>query len=354
MIREKTDSRSACFRRSIFPISKIPFIYDSVLHASSTLSKLNEFTTMIRSFSAQLETRNAYELGEHIASQSGLLKELYTDRTPEGVARYENIQELLNGMKEFTDQADENGDVPFRSLADFLIDVALLTDVDNEVENVEGTVSLMTIHAAKGLEFPYVNIVGLEENLFPSQFVLNSREELEEERRLFYVALTRAEKQVTLSYAITRYRWGQLQYCEPSRFIEEIDPAYLDKPEYDRNPRMPQVDFSDERSGFFGRSNGNSIKKITSPPTKKTSTPTSLPPRNFKPVGSVVPEGGSAEGPFASAAEIVVGLEVMHEKFGKGKVLSVEGKAPDVKATIFFPSAGQKQLLLKFAKLRIA
>lgn len=320
--------------------------------SGSTFTKLQEFATLIKSFSVQLETRNAYEIGEHIAMQSGLLKELYTDRTPEGVARYENIQELLNGIKEFTDQPEADV-TEFRSLADFLIDVALLTDVDNDKDQEGGTVSLMTIHSAKGLEFPYVNIVGLEENLFPSQFVLNSREELEEERRLFYVALTRAEKKVTLSYATTRYRWGQLQFCEPSRFIEEINPIYLDKPEPQRPSRPSAIDFSSERGNFFGKSTFPKSEKKNVEPPVKTSTPVSLPPRNFKPVTTASNISSPDSGPFASAEEINVGVEVMHEKFGKGKVLVIEGKAPDLKATVFFPTAGQKQLLLKFAKLKL-
>lgn len=198
----------------------------------ATFNKLSDFMMMIKSFEVQLNTQNAYELGNHIATSSGLMRELYTDKSPEGVARHENIQELLNGMKEFTDRelaaeliADEKPDV---SLGAFLQDIALLTDSEEGENDDTNKVSLMTIHSAKGLEFPYVHIVGLEENLFPSQLSLSSRDDLEEERRLFYVALTRAEKKVTLSYSTSRYRWGNLISCEPSRFIEEVDSKYLD------------------------------------------------------------------------------------------------------------------------------
>lgn len=321
--------------------------------SGASYNKLAEFVMMIKSFQVQLSAMNAYDLGHHIASHSGLLKDLYADRTPEGVARYDNVQELLNGMKEFTDREtlDNNAAV---GLSDFLIDVALLTDADSDDKEDNDKVSMMTIHGAKGLEFPYVNIVGMEENLFPSQLSLNSREEMEEERRLFYVAITRAEKRATLSYALSRYRWGQLSYCEPSRFIEEIDEQYLDLPRAEALRSVtPKIDFRQERMGF-GKSTTtggfNEPQKRasvpTEPPLKKESV---LPPANFKKVASAqVPMFDQV----ASSDEILEGVEVMHEKFGKGKVLKVEGNAPDIKATIFFPSAGQKQLLLKFAKLK--
>ncbi len=195
-------------------------------------TKLQEFVTMVKSFAMMHHTKSAFDLATLIATSSGILKDLYADKTPEGVSRYENIQELLNAIKEFTEAAppNEDGELSFRSLGEFMEDVSLLTDVDNDKddENNNDKVSLMTIHSAKGLEFPYVYIVGLEENLFPSQMALNAREDLEEERRLFYVALTRAEKRATLSFAETRYRWGQLVSAEPSRFIEEIEDKFID------------------------------------------------------------------------------------------------------------------------------
>jgi DNA helicase-2/ATP-dependent DNA helicase PcrA len=329
--------------------------------SGSAMNKVNEFVNLIRSFAVHLESKNAYDLGHQIASECGLLKELYSDRSPEGVSRYENIQELLNGMKEFSDKINPDFPDSINTLSDFLIDVALLTDADKDDENDEGKVSLMTIHAAKGLEFPYVNVVGLEENLFPSQLSINSREELEEERRLFYVALTRAEKRATLSYALTRYRWGQLQYCEPSRFIEEIDEEFLDLPAPEKTTSSSaRVNFNDERSGFFGRNTSFEQAIERTPAKKEVSKPVAnipvtpfVPPKNFKKINTTSPATMMPIGDFAGANEIQEGVEVIHEKFGKGKVLSVEGNTPDLKATIFFPSAGQKQLLLKFAKLKL-
>jgi DNA helicase-2/ATP-dependent DNA helicase PcrA len=319
----------------------------------ATWNKINEFITMIKSFRVALDARNAYELGHQIASESGLLKDLYSDRTPEGVARYENIQELLNGMKEFSDRVDEANPLQINTLSDFLIDVALLTDADQDKGEDNDRVSLMTIHASKGLEFPYVNIVGLEENLFPSQLSINSREEMEEERRLFYVALTRAEKKATLSYALTRYRWGQLSYCEPSRFIEEIDEQYLELPS--ESPKPTSTRFDNERSQFFGPQNRFSQKPAQAPPAKVVhNEPPAVPfvpPRNFKKVNPTSAQANG--GDFSPAEDILVGAEVLHEKFGKGKVIALDGAAPDIKATIFFPKEGQKQLLLRFAKLKV-
>ncbi|MFN0032736.1 MAG: ATP-dependent helicase [Flavobacteriales bacterium] len=328
----------------------------------ASLSKVMDFVTLIKSFQVHLENMNAYDLGHHIASESGLLKDLYSDRTPEGVSRYENVQELLNAMKEFSDTVDTENPDKLNVMSDFLLDVALLTDVDNDKGEDVPTVSLMTIHGSKGLEFPFVNIVGLEENLFPSQLSINSREEMEEERRLFYVALTRAEKKATLSYAQTRYRWGQLQYCEPSRFIEEIDEQYLDMPAPEKSNATRVVDFNEARGGFFG--DGNRFVKRTSPPVsthreplKKSADEPPLiafaPPKNFKKVAGDTTAIAMPEGDWATTADLNEGTEVMHEKFGKGKVLTVEGAGIDAKVTVFFPSAGQKQLLMKFAKLKV-
>ena len=211
--------------------------------------KLQDFATMVQGFATRLDTANAFDLGHHIAQHTGLLRELHKDKTPEGVARYENVEELLAGMKEFSDEVDPTNPDAIRTMGDFLVDVALLTDADQD-DGDDDKVSLMTIHAAKGLEYPYVYVVGLEENLFPSQMALNTREELEEERRLFYVALTRAEKKATLSYALTRYRWGQLIQNEPSRFIEEIDEQYLNLPTVSAKRPEP-FDFNSARTSFY-------------------------------------------------------------------------------------------------------
>jgi DNA helicase II / ATP-dependent DNA helicase PcrA len=300
---------------------------------SGTKNRLQQFAQMILSFKTLLKEKLAYEAASEIASLSGILKELYSDKTPEGVSRYENIQELLNGIKDFTEKNIESN-----TLSDFLIDVALLTDADQEDKESNDKVSLMTVHSAKGLEFKYVYIVGMEENLFPSQLSLNSRTELEEERRLFYVALTRAEKKAFLSYATTRYRWGNLISCEPSRFIEEVPEEFLDLPK-----EKAEASFDDEISSY------NSPKKFYAKSTApKQETPTFKAPKNLKKIDTV-----SSSSTATQAINISVGNNVMHEKFGKGKVLSVEGATPNQKATIFFPEHGQKQLLLKFAKLEV-
>ena len=303
--------------------------------------KLQDFATMISGFATRLETASAFDLGHHIAQHTALLRELHKDKTPEGVARYENVEELLAGMKEFSDAVDPANPDALRTMGDFLVDVALLTDADQD-DGDDDKVSLMTIHAAKGLEFPYIYVVGLEENLFPSQMALNTREELEEERRLFYVALTRAEKRATLSYALTRYRWGQLIQNEPSRFIEEIDEQYLNLPTV--SARRPEpFDFNTARTSFY--------KPMPSGSGPRTTTP---PKPGMKKVAASAP-GAAAESGVAPAASggIAPGVEVKHARFGKGKVLKLEGEEPNVKATVFFPSAGQKQLLLKFAKLEV-
>ena len=303
--------------------------------------KLQDFATMISGFATRLETASAFDLGHHIAKHTALLRELHKDKTPEGVARYENVEELLAGMKEFSDTVDPANPDALRTMGDFLVDVALLTDADQD-DGDDDKVSLMTIHAAKGLEFPYIYVVGLEENLFPSQMALNTREELEEERRLFYVALTRAEKRATLSYALTRYRWGQLIQNEPSRFIEEIDEQYLNLPTV--SARRPEpFDFNTARTSFY--------KPMPSGSGPRTTT---QPKPGMKKVSASAP-GAAAESGVAPASSggIAPGVEVKHARFGKGKVLKLEGEEPNVKATVFFPSAGQKQLLLKFAKLEV-
>ncbi|MCW5899289.1 MAG: UvrD-helicase domain-containing protein [Flavobacteriales bacterium] len=336
---------------------------------SGTRKALAEFVTMVKSFQAQLPTHSAAMLGEEIARRSGILKDLFTDKTPEGVSRYENIQELLAGMKEFSDAQAEGTDLP-RTLSDFLIDVALLTDADNEDPNDTDRVSLMTIHAAKGLEFPYVFVVGLEEDLFPNMMSVQSRADLEEERRLFYVALTRAEKRCTLSYAMSRYKWGNLTAGEPSRFIDEIDEKFLEMPK--ANDRVgfgaargtppwarKNVGFGPNPGEFasgkpvYGREERAPVSPRPNAPQRRPGPPTSPKPGKLKRITS---EGRPLEATSslgADSPEIAEGMTVAHERFGKGKVLKVEGRAPDLKATVFFPSAGQKQLLLRFAKLEV-
>ncbi|WP_028295516.1 ATP-dependent helicase [Olivibacter sitiensis] len=302
-----------------------------------TAAAVYPFGSMIQSFQVLEKKHKAYDVALHIAQHSGLLKDLYEDKSVEGLNRYENIQELLNGIKEFS----EREDIEEHGLNVFMQDVALLTNDDNDKNPNADTVSLMTIHSSKGLEFPQVFIVGLEENLFPSQLSLNSRSDLEEERRLFYVAITRAEKKLTLSYATSRYRWGTLNNCEPSRFIDELDPRYLHL-EYSFNQAKPSTGggFDDERIGW-----GQSSKDVFSKPKPKIMPKTtSILPKAHTPTAGFSPSDTSG---------LQVGMEVEHERFGFGKVINLEGNKPDIKATIFFKELGQKQLLLKFAKLRI-
>lgn len=332
----------------------------------ASLRKVHDFIQMMRGFRAELDKKDAHDLGMHIAKHTGLVHTLYQDKTPEGVARYDNVQELLNGMKAFVEQAREADADAFPSLGDFLLDVALLTDADQD-DGDENKVSMMTIHAAKGLEFENVFIVGLEEELFPSSMAMQSRADLEEERRLFYVALTRAKRTCSLSYALTRYKWGQLIQAEPSRFIEEINPDCVVMPSAQQAKPTPfagGMSFEKQRQNWQSMQSGNPGAAFDRMAAKSKSSAT--PPSNpFKkkpaapPVSSTgkrmsrLDPGTAPAGVPSTAGTIAEGVNVLHEKFGKGKVLRVEGASPNEKATVFFPAAGQKQLLLKFAKLEI-
>ncbi|OCX53502.1 ATP-dependent DNA helicase [Mucilaginibacter sp. PPCGB 2223] len=304
-------------------------------------SVIYPFVTMIQSFQVIAQNSNAYDAALHIAQHCGILKDLYEDKSVEGLNRYENIQELLNGIKEFS----EREDIEEKGLDVFMQDVALLTNDDKDKDKDADTVSLMTIHSSKGLEFPQVHVVGLEENLFPSQMSLNSRSDLEEERRLFYVAVTRAESKLTISYATSRFKFGTLINCEPSRFLDEIDPQYLEldftaKPQPGNNPF-----FDDERTAWSSNRDTFSKPKPASQPMAAKVKTTSILAKAHVPTAGFAP---------SDTSNLQVGMEVEHERFGFGKVLTLEGNKPDIKATIFFKEVGQKQLLLKFAKLRIA
>ncbi len=293
---------------------------------SGIIRKVGEFATMIKSFKAGLKKKDAYEAAKHIAVSSGLLKLYREEDTPEGISRVENIEELLNAIKEFAEAGAENnvGDLASQgTLEEFMQDVALLTDADNDEEDND-KVSLMTIHAAKGLEFPHVFIVGLEENLFPSIQSISTRTDLEEERRLFYVAITRAMQKVTLSHAESRYRWGQFTITEPSRFLEEIDETLLDRP-----------------------------KKISIPTIfQKTKTVTQERP-GFTAVNRTSTKGDDIQFDASDTAALQTGMQVEHPNFGMGKVMAVEGNGANMKATVYFNGVGKKNLLLRFAKLKI-
>lgn len=289
--------------------------------------KIQDFVTMILSFGSELYRKNAFELGEYIASNTGILKNLYSDKTPEGISKYENIQELLNGLKQFT-ASEEKTNTPTKTLDKFMEDVALLTDADKASEDDMNRVSLMTIHSAKGLEFPHVFVVGMEENLFPSKLSLTSRLELEEERRLFYVAITRAEKSAHLTYAQTRFKYGDITYSEASRFISEIPKEFLEvSSKKTTAPTFGQQErFSNNHSAIPAGQKLVSLQKAAQAMPKTTSS-----------AGDKIKEGANVE----------------HLRFGRGTVTSIEGIGPSKKATILFTKHGKKQILLKFAKLKI-
>ena len=310
---------------------------------SSTKSKLYDFYTMIESFKILNKTSNAFELTDHICRKTGLINEFKKDGSPEGISRMENIEELLNGIKDFVEGQLELVDST-GGLSEFLEDVALATDLDNEEDKNSNKVSLMTIHLAKGLEFPFVYIVGLEEDLFPSAMSINTRTDLEEERRLFYVAVTRAEKQVYLTYSLSRYRWGKLIDSEPSRFIEEINDEYLEiitpKEERRFNPMIDASIFGDVKPNQirFNKKNYTATKPLNNKHRV---------PKNLKKISN----NSNAVNLFDS--KLTVGNIVNHQRFGNGEVLKIEGKGADLKAEIKFNSVGIKKLLLRFAKLEI-
>ncbi|WP_372920341.1 ATP-dependent helicase, partial [Salegentibacter sp.] len=312
---------------------------------SGTRTKLKNFVNMIKSFTILAENADAFHVADTVTKKSGLVQEFKKDGTPEGIARIENIEELLNGIKDFVEEqkelADANG-----TLAEFLEDVALATDMDKDTSD-DDRVALMTIHLAKGLEFPYVYIVGLEEDLFPSGMSMNTRSELEEERRLFYVALTRAEKQAYLTYTQSRYRWGKLVDAEPSRFIEEVDDEFKDY-------LIPQDDYKYKPlidTDIFGDVDKSKLRQTkpqngTPPPAHKPTESQLRKLRKLKPAATE-PEKAT------NSIKLKAGDEVEHMRFGKGKVLSIDGVGQDKKAEIDFENGGIKKLLLRFAKLKM-
>lgn len=333
------------YKRSIFEIMEHIDKIDLKITAG-TRNKLTDFVTMIKSFQVLDQTQDAYQMTEHVTKKTGLVQELRKDASPEGIARMENIEELLNGIKDFT-EGQQQVDGARGALSEFLEDVALATDLDNDTGD-DDRVALMTIHLAKGLEFPTVFCVGMEEDLFPSAMSMNTRSELEEERRLFYVALTRAEHQAYLTYAQSRYRWGKLVDSEPSRFIEEIDDQYLEylTPPDSNYKYKPQIN-----SDIFGDVDKSKLRLQkpvagTPPAYLKDNTTPNLNIRKLKAVSS---SGGNSTSDYG----LSVGQIVMHERFGKGEILNLEGAGADKKAEIRFTVGGIKKLLLRFAKLEV-
>lgn len=307
---------------------------------------LGDFVLMIRSFQTMLK-KPAYDVAMHIAKQTGLLKALYEDKTVEGIARYENIEELLNGLKEFSvdDSVDEDGVQKYGILEEYMADIALLTDSDKEDPNDNDRVTMMTIHASKGLEFKNVFIVGLEENLFPSQLSLNSRQELEEERRLFYVAITRAMNKLTLSFASSRFKFGNITNAEPSRFLSELDPKFL------------QFDaiFSKGNNGAQSKPSVQTSRfgKPLSPTTK--TTPSTVGQRFNTPTKPAVAPPPAVDPNFVGddTKNIQLNQKVEHQRFGFGNVVSLDGVGDNRKAEIEFEQFGKKMIVLKFAKLKL-
>ncbi|GEL11855.1 DNA helicase-2 / ATP-dependent DNA helicase PcrA [Flavobacterium glycines] len=346
---EKLTVAANHYKRSIFEVMQNIDRIDLKLN-SGTKQKLQDFVTMIQSFQVINENQDAFYITDHVSKKTGLVQELKKDATPEGMARIQNIEELLNGIKDFT-EGQKEVDGARGSLAEFMEDVALATDLDKDTTD-EDRVALMTIHLAKGLEFPHVFIVGMEEDLFPSAMSMSTRSELEEERRLFYVALTRAEHQAYLTYAQSRYRWGKLTDSEPSRFIEEIDGQYLEylTPAETNYRFKPMID--KDVFGDVDKSKLRLAKPVSSTPPKHITDNQPKPEaaiRKLKPVSSNAPSG--AANLFDN--NLTAGNIVMHERFGRGQVLNLEGVGADKKAEIKFEVGGIKKLLLRFAKLDI-
>ncbi len=327
--------------RSMWDIIINPSVTQTGLNAGA-LKKLNAFAVMIARFTAQLQQISAYELAAEITSASGIMRDLHEDKSIEGQGRMDNVDELLNGIKEFTATKLEEGQNP--NLVNFLEDVALLTDQDTEKGDDIDKVTLMTIHSAKGLEFKNVYIVGVEEGLFPSLQTIDSEKGLEEERRLFYVAVTRAEENATITFARSRFKYGEVTYSRPSRFIGDIDQNFLDvnaediisQPQGAPSFNKPVSDRSVPGRSFKSLSGQGARPKVD----LNYSASDSKPKVNLNYAN-------------ATSGEISVGMKVEHERFGRGEVINLEGDTPNKKATVMFQNAGQKQLLLKFAKLKI-
>jgi DNA helicase-2/ATP-dependent DNA helicase PcrA len=323
---------------------------------AGTLQSMSGFVTMIRYFQSILTNKNAYDVSVQVGKHTELVKELFNDKSAEGLDRYNNVQELLNSIKEWTESpSNDDGELGDKSLGAYLQQVTLHTDADDDKENTD-VVRLMTIHAAKGLEFAGVFVGGIEETLFPSAMSINTREELEEERRLFYVAVTRAKQRLWLSYANTRYRYGQLVQNDPSRFLDEIPEKYLDK-SYAGSANRNNGSWNGNSAG---RSRGSAwgdyndmaapvrSNKIT-PGSSRPATPEYLPPAPPK----VVEHVPSTDFAPSDTSGLQVGQQVEHQKFGFGKVTRMEGSAHNPVATIVFTNNGEKKIMLNYAKLRI-
>jgi DNA helicase-2/ATP-dependent DNA helicase PcrA len=323
---------------------------------AGTLEALQNFVIMIRYFQTLLTDKNAYDVAVQVGKNTGLVKDLFNDKTTEGLARYENVQELLNSIKEWTESpSNEDGEVLEKTLGSYLQQIALVTDSDSDNKDDNDVVKLMSIHAAKGLEFGCVFVVGVEETLFPSAMSINTREELEEERRLFYVAVTRAKERLWLTYANARYRFGQLQQNEPSRFIDEMPEQHIDKAYAGGGAKNNEWSnqgsaFQRMQRGFGSNEVFSSEKKYGAPPTKKETKPTYVVPASRNQTINHIPSDNFEA---SDTSNLQQGQKVEHQKFGFGLVAKVEGSAHNPIATINFEKNGEKKIMLNYAKLRI-
>ena len=314
-----------------------------------THAKLQGFRDLIEGFMADVREKNAYEVGRTIVMQSGIMNDIAQDPTPENLSRQENLEELVNGMHDFCATREEEGNERI-SLVDYLAEVSLLTDQDSDKEEEGAKVTLMTIHSAKGLEFKNVFVVGLEENLFPSSMCGDSIRALEEERRLFYVAITRAEERCYLSYAKSRFKYGKTEFCTPSRFLKDIDLCYLSLPQGDQLDQRIDEGASRFRSSYESKVSFTPRLKPVSDRPKAQIIPPVQQTRTLKKVSSIASSRPAAS---PSAGALQVGSMIEHERFGIGEVVNLVGTGDDCKATVKFRNAGEKQLLLKFARFKV-
>ena len=325
---------------SLWKVLEDPLAYGVSIN-KGTHAKLQGFREVIENFIKEAAKKSAYEVGTLIVRQSGIMNEIYQSNDPENLSRQENIEELINGMHDFCATCEEEGSANIR-LTDFLSEVSLLTDQDNDKEGDSEKITLMTIHSAKGLEFKNV-FVGLEENLFPSALSLNSYKELEEERRLFYVAITRAEEHCYLSFAKSRFKYGKMEFSSPSRFLKDIDAHFLQLPQEEQLARR-----IDEGAGRFRREQ-NERPQLGGKPKVEMIRPTV--PRNLTKIGTAM--GGKSPTSATLPINVQAGQVIEHERFGIGDVIKIEGTGENSKATVRFRNAGEKQLLLKFARFKV-
>lgn len=337
---------------SLWKVLCEPLSYGVELN-KGTYTKLQGFRDLISEFVTLAREQDAYTLGMELVKRSGIMAEIYQDRSPENMSRQENIEELVNGMRDFCDGRQEEGN-PHVLLSDYLSEIALLTDQDEEQGEAQPKVTLMTIHSAKGLEFPNVFVVGLEENLFPSPLSSASYRALEEERRLFYVAVTRAEDHCYLSYAKSRFKYGKMEFCNPSRFLKDIDVRYLQVPQEE----LMGTRIEEKASRFRKEASRASYEREPreTGPSMFDGGPMPEEPHRFVPPRTLrrIPDASPSAAPAGpSAGGLSAGMWIEHERFGKGEVTRVEGNGDNCKATVQFQHAGVKQLLLKFARFKI-